>query len=115
MKKYTLYPATVSFSVALDWMLKYEKQVCVARTSWPHGTYVTLMPELTLPPFNAQDTQRKVNDRTAKVIGEDTPLNSLPYFAKMADEMWQCGWTPTQEDMLARDWAMCIDQKEENR
>jgi hypothetical protein len=60
---------------------------------------------LQLPPFNTQDTSRKVNDRTAKWIGEDKPLDCQPYFAMYtADEKWQPGWLASQADMLADDW-----------
>lgn len=75
------------------------------------GVHIVFMSGLTLPPFNTQDTDRKVNDRTAKYIGQDTSLNSKPYLAAYAvDEAgqatgdWQPGWLPTAEDLLATDW-----------
>jgi len=45
------------------------------------GQWVVLMPELKLPSFNTQEPGAKVNDRTAKYIGKETPLDSQPYFA----------------------------------
>lgn len=65
------------------------------------------MPPLNLPPYNTQDTERKVNDRTAKWIGEDTPLESLGYFAMFtADKKWLSGWLASQTDLLAIDWEV---------
>ena len=78
----------------------------VRRASWVNGTWVVMMPELKLPPYNTQGTERKINDRTAKWIGEDKPLNCGPYFANYdtLTNAWQPGWVPSQEDMLADDW-----------
>lgn|ERR1044072_22026 len=71
------------------------------------GSFIVYMPPLSLPPYNTQDTARKVNDRTAKWIGEDTPLDSLGYFALFTvDKKWQPGWIPSQADMLANDWQV---------
>ncbi|MCK1501518.1 DUF2829 domain-containing protein [Bradyrhizobium sp. 188] len=68
--------------------------------------FIVLMPRLQLPPYNTQDTARKVNDRTAKWIGEDQPLDCQPYFAMYtASKLWQPGWLASQADMLADDWA----------
>lgn len=80
----------------------------VARRSWnDDGVWIVLMPELYLPPYNTQDTMRKVNDRTAKHIGEDKPLDSQPYIAMWtAAEQWQPGWLASQADMLAEDWVV---------
>lgn len=80
----------------------------IAREGWNgKGMFVVYMPELNLPPYNTQGTTRKVNDRTAKWIGEDTPLESQPYFALFtAQKKWQPGWTPSQCDMLANDWRV---------
>lgn len=69
--------------------------------------FIVLMPALYLPPFNTQDTMRKVNDRTAKHIGEDTPLDSQPYIAMFtAEQKWQPGWVASQADILADDWVV---------
>ena len=55
--------------------------------------------------MNLLQEARKVNDRTAKWIGEDTPLNSLGYFAMFtANGEWQPGWLASQSDLLAEDW-----------
>ena len=69
----------------------------IARQGWNgKNMFVVLMPALSLPPFNTTDTQRKVNDRTAKWIGEDAPLDCQPYFAMYtADKKWQPGWLVT--------------------
>lgn len=78
----------------------------VARHGWnAGGQFVVMMPRLYLPPFNTQDTSRKVNDRTAKWIGEDQPLDCQPYFALYnAQKKWQPGWVPSTSDLLAEDW-----------
>lgn len=68
--------------------------------------FVVLMPELYLPPFNTQETGRKVNDRTARWIGDDTPLDSRPYFAMYNNGPWQPGWVPSVSDCLATDWII---------
>ena len=80
----------------------------IARAGWNgKGMFVALMPALYLPPFNTQDTNRKVNDRTAKWIGEDKPLDCQPYFAMYtADGKWVPGWLASQTDMLANDWLI---------
>lgn len=80
----------------------------IGRAGWNgKGMFVAYMPPLYLPPFNTQDTSRKVNDRTAKWIGEDKPLDCQPYFAMYtADEKWVPGWLASQTDMLAEDWQI---------
>lgn len=84
-----------------------RKGMKIARTGWRMGMFVVMQPELKLPPFNTQGTNRKVNDRTAKFIGKDTPLNCVPYFAMYAaDGGWVPGWLASQTDMLADDWMI---------
>lgn len=80
----------------------------VCRSSWNgDGMFIVIMPELQLAPFNQQDTQKRVNDRTAKWIGEDQPLNCRPYIAMYnAQKEWQPGWTASQSDLLATDWGI---------
>lgn len=80
----------------------------VGRSGWNGvGMFIVLMPHLYLPPFSTQDTNRKVNDRTAKWIGEDTPLDCQPYFALYtAQKLWQPGWLASQADMLTEDWGI---------
>ncbi|AZN43363.1 DUF2829 domain-containing protein [Paenibacillus albus] len=82
----------------------------VARESWNgKGQWVVLMPELNLPPHNSQEPGAKVNDRTAKHIGVDTPLRSQPYFAIWtAQGNWQPGWVPSTSDALAEDWTVIL-------
>lgn len=78
------------------------------RAGWNgKGMFIALMPALYLPPFNTQDTDRKVNDRTAKWIGADTPLDSQPYIAMFtAAKQWQPGWLASQADILSSDWEV---------
>lgn len=96
-------PVEFSFSEALARLKAGE---AVTRRGWNgRGMFIVLMPELRLPPFNTQGTERRVNDRTAKWIGEDQPLNCRPYFAMYtAQKEWQPGWLASQADMLADDW-----------
>jgi len=83
----------------------------VARKNWNgKDMFVVYMQPLRLPPFSASDKERRVNDRTAKFIGEDTPLDSLGYFAMFtADKKWQPGWLASQSDLLAEDWYIIRD------
>jgi Protein of unknown function (DUF2829) len=80
----------------------------VRRANWYPGDFIVIMPELRLPPYNTQDTVRKVNDRTAKYIGEDMPLDSQPYFAGFAagNKQWQPGFMFRTHDLLATDWEI---------
>ena|SRR5258707_10385113 len=82
----------------------------VRRRGWNgKGMFIVIMSRLQLPPFNTQDTARKVNDRTAKHIGEDTPLDSQPYVAMFtAAGQWQPGWLCSQADLLGKDWEIAI-------
>lgn len=86
--------------------LKSEKRI--ARSGWNgKGMFIVMMPPLYLPPFNTQDTFRKVNDRTAKWIGEDKPLDCQPYIAMYtATKQWQPGWLASQADLFAEDWEV---------
>lgn len=83
-----------------------KRGIKVSRNGWNgKDMFVVLMPELKLPPHSSQEPGAKVNDRTAKHIGDDTPLHSLPYFAMFtAQKKWQPGWLASQSDMLAEDW-----------
>lgn len=85
----------------------------VARQGWNgKNAWIVMMPSLYLPPFNTQDTNRKVNDRTAKHIGEDKPLDSQPYIAMWtAQGQWQPGWLPSQQDLFAEDWSVVLENK----
>ncbi len=78
----------------------------VRRAGWNgNGMFIVLMPSLHLPPYSTQGTDRKVNDRTAKWIGEDEPLDCQPYIAIFtAQKQWQPGWLCSQADLLATDW-----------
>lgn len=95
----------MSFSGALV-MLKDGE--ALQRLGWNgKDQFVVLMPALFLPPYSTQGTARKVNDRTAKWIGPDTPLDCQPYFALFnAQKKWQPGWVPSTGDLLAEDWVV---------
>lgn len=95
----------LTFGLALE-ALKMGK--AVARAGWNgKGMFIVLMTGMSLPPHSSQEPGAKVNDRTAKWIGEDTPLNTGPYIAMMtAQGTWQPGWLASQTDMLSEDWAV---------
>ena len=95
----------MSFGMAVE-ALKVGHRV--QRSGWNgKDMWLAYMSAMSLPAFNTQDTNRKVNDRTAKWIGEDTPLNPNAYIAMWtADKKWQPGWLASQTDMLADDWMI---------
>ena len=95
----------LTFGLAIE-AAKLGKKI--ARKGWNgNNQWVVLMPALNLPPFSCQEPGPRVNDRTAKHIGPDTPLDSQPYFAMWnAQGKWQPGWTAAQSDMLAEDWEI---------
>ncbi len=80
----------------------------VRRAGWNgKDMFIVMMPSLYLPSFNSQESGAKVNDRTAKHIGPDAPLDSQPYIAmKTATGQWQPGWLCSQADLLATDWEI---------
>lgn len=80
----------------------------VRRAGWNgKGMFIVHMSRLQLPPYSTQGTERKVNDRTAKWIGEDQPLDSQPYIAMWtAQGQWQPGWLCSQADLLGTDWEL---------
>ena len=82
----------------------------LAREGWNgKNMFVVLMPAFKLPARSSQAPGPKVNDRTAKHIGVDTPLDSQPYFAMFtAQGKWQPGWLASQSDMLAEDWFIAV-------
>ena len=95
----------MSFGLAIEAAKLGHK---IARTGWNgKNMFVVYMPPLHLPPFNTQEPGPRVNDRTAKFIGEDTPLDCQPYFAMFnAQKQWIPGWLASQSDMLADDWKI---------
>ena len=100
-------PAAATMQFDFGYALRQLKAgKAVTRVGWNgKGMFICLMPPLHLPPFNTQGTDRKVNDRTAKWIGEDAPLDCQPYIAMYtAAKQWQPGWLASQADMLAEDW-----------
>lgn len=95
----------MNFEFALEYLKKGYKAF---RSDWNgKNQFVVMMPELYLPPYNTQDTNRKVNDRTAKWIGKDKPLDSQPYFALYnSQEKWQPGWVPSTGDLFSENWEV---------
>ncbi len=96
---------TMTFGQAIDAAKQGYK---VQRAGWNgKNMFIVYMPPLQLPPFNTQEPGPRVNDRTAKYIGEDTPLDCQPYFAMFnAQKQWIPGWLASQSDMLADDWQV---------
>jgi len=78
----------------------------IARAGWNGADmFAVYMSPMHLPPFNSQEPGRKVNDRTARLIGPDVPLDCQAYFALYnAKKQWQPGWVASQADMLSDDW-----------
>lgn len=95
----------MTFGEALEALKDGRK---VARSGWNgKGMWIVLMPGLQLPAHSSQSPGARVNDRTAKHIGADTPLDSQPYIAMWtAAGQWQPGWLASQADMLADDWVV---------
>ena len=95
----------LTFGLAIEAAKKGKK---IARKGWNgKNMFVVVMPALHLPPYSTQGTARKVNDRTAKWIGEDEPLDCQPYFAMYnAQKQWIPGWVASQSDMLCDDWMI---------
>lgn len=95
----------LTFGLAIE-ALKQGKKV--SRAGWNgKGMWIALMPSLYLPPNSTQTPGAKVNDRTAKHIGVDAPLDSQPYIAMWtAEKKWQPGWLASQADILAEDWLI---------
>ena len=100
--------AGMSFGFALEAARKGEK---IARSGWNwKNQFVVMQPTLNLPPFSTTGTNRKVNDRTAKFIGENEPLNCPAYCCLYnAQKEWVCGWVPSQGDLFADDWLIIDD------
>jgi hypothetical protein len=93
----------------IGWAIeKMREGLKMRRAGWNgKGMFIVLMPALQLPPFPSQAPGAKVNDRTAKHIGVDTPLDSQPYIAMWtAQQKWQPGWLCSQNDLLAEDWEV---------
>lgn len=93
----------INFGLALEAAKLGHK---IARKGWNgKNMWVVYMTPMSLPAYSTQGTVRKVNDRTANLIGEDTPLDTLGYMAMFtADKKWLPGWLASQTDMLADDW-----------
>lgn len=103
----------LNFGEAIAAMKQGKK---VSRAGWNgKGMWIVLMPALSLPPHSSQAAGAKVNDRTAKHIGVNTPLHSQPYIAMLtAAGQWQPGWLASQADILADDWGIVEDHSAES-
>lgn len=77
----------------------------ITRRGWNgKGMFIVYM-----PPHNTQEPGAKVNDRTARWIGEDQPLDCQAYFAMYnAQKQWISGWVASQSDMLAEGWMVVL-------
>lgn len=101
----------MTFGMAIEALKAGQR---VARAGWNgKGMWIVYMSGMNLPPYSTQGTERKVNDRTAKWIGEDTPLETLPYIAMWTinaegRRAWLPGWLASQSDMLAEDWEVVL-------
>lgn len=97
---------SLSFGHAVE--LAKAGNLRMKRAGWNgKNQFVVVMTAMSLPSYNTQGTDRKVNDRTARWIGEDTPLESQPYFAIFNEQKkWQPGWIPSQSDIFANDWMV---------
>ena len=95
----------MNFGMAIEAMKNGHR---VARAGWNgKDMWIVYMTPMSLPAYNTQGTGRKVNDRTANWIGEDTPLHTLGYIAMWtADKTWLPGWLASQTDMLSDDWCI---------
>lgn len=93
--------------LAVRWLKEGRK---VSRKGWNgKDMFLAYMPPLFLLPYNTQGTDKKVNDRTAKWIGPDAPLDCQPYIAMYtAQKKWQPGWLAAQPDLLANDWYVVL-------
>ncbi|WP_251933746.1 DUF2829 domain-containing protein [Latilactobacillus sakei] len=76
----------------------------VARKGWNgKGVWLVFMPSLYLE-------ADKMNERTVKHIGRDTPVDCQPYIVMWtAEQKWQPGWLASQSDMLVEDWQVVSD------
>lgn len=101
------YKATDGMTYGLAVEAK-KKGLKVARSGWNGaGQWVIMMPALHLPANNADVEGAKVNERTAKHIGVEAPLDCQPYFVLWtAQGKWQPGWVPSTSDVLAEDWMV---------
>lgn len=93
----------LTFGEAIEGMKQGYK---LQRTGWNgKGMFIVYMPPLKLLPFNTQKEGPKVNDRIAKYIGKETPLDCQPYIAMFnAQRQWIPGWLASQSDILSNDW-----------
>lgn len=103
--------AAMTFGLALE---AAQKGYVVTRPGL--GVNVVFMSGMELPSYNTLGTDRKVNDRTAKFIGKDTPFFSKPYLSAytVTEDWqptgdWQPGWLPSIEDLLATDWVLDLN------
>lgn len=97
------------YGTALELLLLGAK---VQRAGWNgKNMWLAHMSGMTLPAFNDSTAEKTVNDRTAALIGPDTPLVTDQYISMWtAQGTWQPGWLPSQADQFATDWQLAPDQ-----
>ena len=82
----------------------------IRRAHWEEGTFVVQMEGMELPSFNTQNTDRKVNDRTAKFIGKNARMICNAYFAHclLVDNVafWTPGWLPDSHALYDDNWEI---------
>ncbi len=103
----------MNFANALEWA-KQGKRIALMEwfvedpsTGKEPTRWVVLMPALDLPPYSSDQIPR-VNERTARHIGENAPLRSQPYFAMFDRGLWRPGWMPTVAEMLSEGWCVLV-------
>lgn len=95
----------MNFSEALAQLKTGQK---IRRKEWINPLWIVVMPALYLPPASTAIEGPRVNERTARHIGHDRPLDSQPYLAAWtSDRKWQPGWLPSQADLFAEDYEVC--------
>ena len=99
------------YGVALEFLILGAK---IQRAGWNgKDMWIAYMSGMELPAFNDSTAQKRVNDRTAALIGKDVPLITDPYIAMWtAQGTWQPGWLPSQADQFAVDWRFAPTQIE---
>lgn len=95
-------------------LLLNRTHIRLRRTEWPDGDFVAMQPALELPAYNTQDAERKVNDRTAALIGKDSPMTCPPYFAywDASETTLMMGYQFTAADLMATDWQVIPGDEE---
>lgn len=92
------------FEVVLKELKKFdEHRFC--RAGWSEIKWIAAMPGLILQPATTEKPVPKVNERTARLIGESSSCYVQPYLVALTvDGRWLCGFTLSACDLLANDW-----------